>query len=153
MNKGILFAISNRRIKSYAVESQLTLLVWPYSRLPEKQCTINRMITFNDSVSKFYHSCIWGFWRGISMFFSICLSKKNAKAIKFLGIFKNVSKNKIYLCLKKKSNVLFDKKVICLSHDFETWFYNADHLMYSQMSVFSFYAFFFLLYQFRRKGT
>ena len=35
------------------------------------------------------------------MFFSICLGKKNAEAIEFLGILKKyVSKNKIYFRLK-----------------------------------------------------
>ena len=37
--------------------------------------------------------------------FIICLCKKKMPRIKFLGILKNVSKNKIYFCLKKKSNV------------------------------------------------
>ena len=46
------------------------------------------------------------------MFFSICLGKKNAEAIKFLEILKKyVSKNKIYFCLKKKRNVPLNKKV------------------------------------------
>ena len=52
------------------------------------------------------------------MFFTIYLSKENAKAIKFLGIFKKfVCKNKIYFCLKKKSNVLLLTyyRVYCLS--------------------------------------
>ena len=50
-------------------------------------------------------------------FFSICLDRKNAEAIKFPGILKiNVSKNKIYFCLKKKSNVSLNKKVIFVFH-------------------------------------
>ena len=89
------------------------------------------------------------------MFFSICFGKKDAEAIKFLGILKKyVSKNKIYFCLKTKSNVSLNKKVICLSDDFQTWFYNADNfLYYPQMSVFSFHTFFVLLYQFLRNET
>ena len=41
------------------------------------------------------------------------LGKKNAETIKFLGTLENhVSENKIYFCLKKKSNVSLNKKVI-----------------------------------------
>ena len=57
----------------------------------EKQGTINHMIIFNDSTSKFYQRSIRGFCRGISMFFSICLVKKNVEAINFLEILKNMS--------------------------------------------------------------
>ena len=67
------------------------------------------MIIFNDSISKFYQCSIWGLCRGISMFFSICLTKKKKKKmprIKFLGILKNMSPRIKYIfCLKKKSNV------------------------------------------------
>ena len=50
-------------------------------------------------------------------FFSICLDRKNAEAIKFPGILKiNVSKNKIYFCSKKKSNVSLNEKVIFVFH-------------------------------------
>ena len=75
------------------------------------------MIIFNDSISKFYQCSIWGFCRGISMFFSICLAKKNAEVIKFLGFLKKyVSENKIYFCSRKKSNVLLNKKVFFVFH-------------------------------------
>ena len=52
------------------------------------------------------------------LFFSICLNKKNVKAIKFLGMLKKyVSKNKIYFCLKKKKrNNQLNKKVIFVFH-------------------------------------
>ena len=52
------------------------------------------------------------------LFFSICLNKKNGKAIKFLGMLKKyVSKNKIYFCLKKKKrNNQLNKKVIFVFH-------------------------------------
>ena len=56
------------------------------------------------------------------MFFSgsIYLGKKNAEAIKFLGIFKKyVYKNKIYSCLKKKAIFHLIKSYFCLSHDFQ----------------------------------
>ena len=86
--------------------SQITLLVWPCLSLTEKQRTNNHIIIFNDSISKFYQCRIRGFCQGIYVFFSICLGKKkNAEAIKFLETLKKyVSKNKIYFCLKKKSN-------------------------------------------------
>ena len=85
--------------------------------LTEKHRTINHMIIFNDSISKFYQCSIWGFCRGISMFFSICLAKKNAEVIKFLGFLKKyVSENKIYFCSRKKSNVSLNKKVIFVFH-------------------------------------
>ena len=81
--------------------------------------------------------------------------KKNAEAIKFLIIKKHVFKNKMYFCLKKKSNVLLNKKVIFIfQHDFQTLFRNAEHLLYyPQMFVFSFHTFFVLLYQFLRNRT
>ena len=117
MNKGFLFATSSRNVKSHVVESQITLLVRPCLSLIVKQRTINHMIIFNDSISKFYHCSIWGFCWGISVFFSIYLGKKNAEAIIFLAILKKyVSKNKTYFCLKKKSNNLLDKKVVFVFH-------------------------------------
>ena len=72
------------------------------------------MIIFNDGISKFYQCSIWGICRGISMFFSICLDKKNAEVIKFWGMLKKyVSKNKINLFfLRKKGIFLLNKKVI-----------------------------------------
>ena len=120
MNKGFLFATSTQRIKIHVVESQITLLVWPYLSLTEKYRTINHMIIFNDSISKFYQCSILGFYRGISMCFSICLGKKkkkNAQVTKFLGILKKyLSQNKIYFCSRKKSNVSLNKKVIFVFH-------------------------------------
>ena len=82
-----------------------------------------------------------GFCRGISMFFSICLGKKNAEAIKFLGILKKyISKNEIYFCLKKIINVLLNEKVIFVFYTI----FKLDFIMqiiyciYPQMSVFPF---------------
>ena len=93
------------------MESQITLLVWPCLSLSEKQCTINYMIIFNDSVSKFYQCSIRGFCRVIPFFFSICLGEKKCGGNKFFVILKKyVSKNKIYFCLKKKSNFSLNKK-------------------------------------------
>ena len=88
-----------------------------FKSLTEKHRAINHVIIFNDSISKFYQCSIWGFCRGISMFFSICLAKKNAEVIKFLGFLKKyVSENKIYFCSRKKSNVSLNKKVIFVFH-------------------------------------
>ena len=103
---------------------------------------------FASAVSK-----CWGFCWGISKFYSICLSKKNAKAIKCLEILKKyVAKNKIYFCFKKKRNVPLNNKVIFVFHTiFKTWFHYVDHLLYyPQTFVFSFYTSVVLLYQFLR---
>ena len=54
MNEGFLVATSSQKIKSHVAESQITSLVWRCLSLTEKQHTVNRMIIFNDSVSKFY---------------------------------------------------------------------------------------------------
>ena len=99
------------------MESQITLLVWPCLSLTEKQWTINHMIIFNDSISKFYQCSIWGFCRGISMFFSICLGKKKCWGKEILrNLKKYVSENKMYFCSRKKGNVLLNKKVIFVFH-------------------------------------
>ena len=60
------------------------------------------MIIFNYSISKFYQCSIRGFCLGISIFFSICLGKKNAEAIKFLGILKNMFPRIKFIFLKKE---------------------------------------------------
>ena len=57
----------------------MAFLVWPCLLLTEKQRTINHMIIFNESISKFYQDSIGVFCRGISMLFSICLAKKKKK--------------------------------------------------------------------------
>ena len=84
--------------------------------------------------------------------FHYLLREKNVKGIKCLGILKKyVAKNKINFCFKKKNNVPLITKVICLSHNFQTWFHDAYHLLYyPQMFVFSFYTFVILLRQFLR---
>ena len=123
----------------------------------KKQRTVNHIIIFNDWISKFYQKSR-GFPHGISVFFSICFGKKNqknAEAIKFLGILKKyLSKSKIYFCLKKKSNVSLNKKVMFVVFhtifklDFITQIISLLHS--PQMCVFSFRTFFVLLYQFLR---
>ena len=54
--------------------------------------------------------------QGISTFFSVCLGKKNAEAIKCLirTLKKYAAKNKIYFCFKKKCSL--NKKVIFVFH-------------------------------------
>ena len=88
----------------------------------------------------------WGFYWGISEFFSICLVKKNAKATEFLEIVRNKKIRKYIFLFLKKRNVLLNKK-----RYFYFNFHDAGHLLYyPQMSVFSFHTFVVLLYQFLR---
>ena len=91
-----------------------------FKSVTKKHRAINHKIIFNDSISTFRRCNIWGFCQGISMFFSIYLSKrkkKNAEVIKLLKILKKyVSKNKIYFSSRKKSNFSLNKKVIFVFH-------------------------------------
>ena len=113
-----------------------------FKSLTEKHRTISHMIIFNDSISKFYQCSIWGFCRGISMFFSICISKKIAEVIKFLGISKKyVSENKIDFCSRKKSNVSLNKKIIFVFHKiFKLDFITLIIYCIIQRCVFSFHT-------------
>ena len=83
------------------MESQVTLLFWPCLSLTEKQCTINHMIIFNDSISKFYQFSFWGFCRGISVFLVSASVKKMLRQLD---------------SLKKISIVSLNKKVILVFH-------------------------------------
>ena len=76
------------------------------------------------------------FCRGMSIFFNIWK--------------RYFSKNKkMFFLFKKKRNVLLNN-FFCFSHDFQTWFYDAGHVLcYPEMSVFSFHTFVVLLYQLR----
>ena len=90
-------------------------LFFVWSRLSHLQKNIAQLITWSflmiQSVS-FTSAAFGGFCQGISMFFSICVNRKNAEVIKFFGILKKyVSENKIYFCSRKESNVL-NKKII-----------------------------------------
>ena len=125
-----------------------------FKLLREKHHTINHMIIFNNSINKFYQCNIWSFCQGIYMFFSTCLGKENAEVIKFLGILKKyVSKSNIFVPERKAIFHLI-KNYFCLSHNFQTWFHNADHLLYyPKMSAFSFHTFFVFLCQSLRNGT
>ena len=123
--------------------------------LKEKHCTINHMIIFNDSISKIYQCSIRLLARHIYVF-SICLGKKNAKVIKFLGILKKyISENKICFCSRKKSNVSLNKKVIFVFHtifklDFVTQI--IDCIIHNSLCS-HFILFFVLLYQTLRNGA
>ena len=87
------------------------------------------------------------------MFFSICRGKKNAEAIEFLGLIKNMFPQIKKKLVFQKINVLLNKfffvfymifKLDCIT----------DHLLYyPQMSIFSFHTFVILLYKFARNGT
>ena len=113
------------------------------------------MIIFNDSISKFNQCSIQNLLQAVvkTLTRHICLfqylpQKKNAKAIKFLGIFNKLPpKNKVYFCLKKKNKVSLNRKVIFLIlNNFQTCFHNADHILYyPQMSVFFFHTFLFYI--------
>ena len=97
----------------------------------------------------------WGFCWSIFMFYSICLCKNNAEAIKFLGLIKNtfprIIKKKRF---KKEVLWLIKNNYFCFSHDFQTWLHNADPLLYYPcMFIFSFHTFVILWYQFARNGT
>ena len=50
------------------------------------------------------------------MFFSICLCKKNAESIEFLGLIKNTSPRIKKKLILKKRNVLLNKKIIFVFH-------------------------------------
>ena len=102
MNRGLLFETSSRKIKTHVVEKSHCLFYHAYQL--QKNDTINHMIIFNDSVSKFYQWSIRGFCRGISVFLVSALAKKkNAEAVEFLEILKKIYlQNKIYFCLKKE---------------------------------------------------
>ena len=146
MNKRFLFATYSQKIRSHVVESQITLLVKPCLNQLQKTSHSLSHGPFNDSISKFYQCSIWEFCRGKSMFFSICLGKKkNAEVIKFLGILKKVCLREWNIFLLKKEKQCFTQKsYFCLSSNFQTWFHNADHLLYyRQLPVFSFHTFLF----------
>ena len=124
VNKGFLFATSSQKIKSYAVESQITSLVsrhvyhlqknnaqlitWSFLTIQSVSLTSAAFEAFTEA----YLCFLWYLPRQ--------KKKKNAVATKFLGILKkyasNASKNKIYFCLKKESNVSVNKKVIFVIH-------------------------------------
>ena len=97
------------------------------------------VITLKDQPSKFALavSKYWGFCQGISPFYSICLSNRNAKAVKFLVIKKYI----VFLELKKnffvkekkisfiKKTFLQDTNYSCASifiiHTFISYIFNS----------------------------
>ena len=74
------------KIKSHVVESQITFLVWPCLTLTEKQHTVKHMIIFNVFTSAAFEA----FAEAYLCFFVSSSTKKNAEAIKFLGILKKI---------------------------------------------------------------
>ena len=116
MNKGFLFITSSWKIKSHVVESQITLLVWWC--LNHLQRNIAQLITWSFLMIKsvsFTSAAFEAFAKAYLRFLVSSSPKKcwGAEVIKFLGILKEyVSKNKIYFCSRKKSNVWLNKKVI-----------------------------------------
>ena len=72
VNRGFLLATSSQTSKT-RVESQITLLVWPFA---EKQHTINHLIIFNDSISKFHQCSIEAFAEAYLCFLVSALVKK-----------------------------------------------------------------------------
>ena len=140
VNKGFLFATSSRKIKSHVVESQITLIVWPC--LNQLQKNIAQLITWSFLMIKFYQCSIWGFCRGISMFLVSTLAEKNPEVIKFLGKLKNMSLTIKYIFVQERKAMFCLINYFCLSHNFQTWFHIAGHLLYyPHMSAFSFHTF------------
>ena len=97
MNKGSLFATTSWEIKSHAVESQITLLVWPY--LNHLQKNIKQLIT-------------WSFL----MIQSVNFTSAAFEAFAETYLKKYASENKIYFCPRKKSNVWLTEKVTFVFH-------------------------------------
>ena len=155
VNKGFLFATSSRKIKNHVVESQITLLVWPC--LNHLQKNIAQLITWSflmiQSVS-FTSAAFEAFAEAYLCFFSICLDRKNAEAIKFPGILKiKVSKNKIYFCLKKKSNVSLNKNVIFVFHTILKLDFITQINCFIHRCLYSLFILSLFLYQFHANGT
>ena len=96
------------------MESQITLLLWPC--LNHLQKNIAQLITWSSLIiqSVSFTSAVFEAFAEAYLCFSVS-AKKNAEVIKFLGILKKyISENKI--CLRKKSNVSLNKKVIFIFH-------------------------------------
>ena len=148
VNKGFLFATSSRKIKSHVVESQITLLVWPYLSLTEKFAQLITWLFLMTQSASFTSAAFEAFAEAYLCFLVSASAKKNAEVIRFLGILKKyVSKNKIYFCSRKKSKISLNEKVIFVFTQFSNLMY------YPQMSVFSFFTFFYLIYQSLKNGT
>ena len=112
------------------------------------------MVICNDSISKFYQSHSRLLSRYVCFLVSASVKKeKNVEAIKFLQS-QFYSKNKKYFCLKKKSNVSLNKKVIFVFRTiFKLDFITQIVTVLSTVVCILFSYFFVLLYQFLRNGT
>ena len=110
----------------------VTTRFWQIFILSHPQLMIAQLIAWSFlmilSVS-FTSATFEAFAEAYLSFLVLALVKKNAEVIKCLW-------DEVYICSRKKSNVSFNKSYICLSHSFQTWFHNADNLLYyPQMSV------------------
>ena len=80
-------------------------LFFVWSCLSHLQKNIAQLITRSFSMIQsvsFTSAAFGGFCQGISMFFSICLNKKNAEVIKSFGILKNMSPRIKYIFVQER---------------------------------------------------
>ena len=147
VNKGFLFATSSWKIKSHVVASQITLFVWSclnhlqknIAQLIASSFLMIQSVNLTDLVQHLRllprHIC--------------CLvsasAKRNDVIIKSLGTLKNMSPRIKYIfAQERKAMFRLIKSYFRLTHNFQTWFHNADILLcYPQMSVFWFHTFLF----------
>ena len=122
VNKGFLFATSSWKIKSHVVASQITLFVW--SCLNHLQKNIAQLIASS---------------------FLMIQSVNLTDLVQHLRTLKNMSPRIKYIfAQERKAMFRLTKSYFRLTHNFQTWFHNADILLcYPQMSVFSFHTFLF----------
>ena len=101
------------------MESQITLLVWPCLNYLQKN--IAQLITWSflmiESV-RFTSAAFEAFAEAYLCFLVSALAKKKKCCGNEIltNLKKYVSKNKIYFCSRKKSNVSLNKKVIFVFH-------------------------------------
>ena len=134
MNKDFSFATCSQKIKSYVVESQITLLVCPC--LNHLQKNIAQLITWSflmiHSVS--FTSAAFESFAEAYLCFSVSVSaKQNAEVIRFLGFSKKFFVFHAIFRLDFKTQIIY-----CITH---------------RRPVFSFDTFFVLLYQSLRNRT
>ena len=144
-NKGFLFAIFSRKVKSHAVESQIIFLVWPCLNHLQKKITqlisCKSLMIQSVSLPVQYLRILAGHIYVLSVSAKKKIKKKNAQVIQLLRIFKKIYlREKNILLFKKESTFLLNKKVIFVFYtifklDFITQIIYC--IYYPQMSVFS----------------
>ena len=77
---------------------------------------LHKLKFYGISGQIFGHISIFSVIDGFGWFFSICLCKNNAEAVKFLGILKNTSPSKKNMFKKEKKCFLLNKKVVFVFH-------------------------------------